>query len=61
MATADGMVAVNGFGGVAGEAKRCRKSRLVSFSRLFPERRARSRIYPASHVERGAERHKGAL
>jgi hypothetical protein len=42
----DGMVAVNGAGGVAVESKRCSKSRLVSFSRWFPERRTGSRIYP---------------
>jgi hypothetical protein len=53
----DGMVAANGAGDVAVESKRCCKSRLGSFSRWFPERRAGSRILPDSRVERGAERH----
>jgi hypothetical protein len=33
MAAIDGVVAVNGAGGVAVESKTCGKSRLVSFSR----------------------------
>src|SRR5271167_3113344 len=57
----DGMDAVNGAGDVAVESKRCCKSRLVSFSRWFPERRAGSVSYPDSRVERGAERHNALM
>jgi hypothetical protein len=42
-------------------SKRCRKSRLVSFSRWFPQCRAGSRILSDSRVERGAERHNALM
>jgi hypothetical protein len=42
-------------------SSRCCKSRLVSFSRWFPQRRAVSRILSHSRVERGAERHNALM